>query len=126
MDLTETEDITQKWQEYTEVICKTDCHDPDNHNGRITYLESDILEYEIKWTLGCITRNKVSRGDRIPVEIFQTLKMMQLKCSTQYTTKFRKFSSGHRAGKGQVLFHSHRNAMSQTTTELHLSHTQVK
>ena len=46
MDLTEAEDIKKKWQEYTEELYKKDLHDPDNHNCVITYLESDILEYE--------------------------------------------------------------------------------
>ena len=48
MDLTEAEDIKKKWQEYTEKLYKKDLHDPDNHNGVITHLESDILEYEVK------------------------------------------------------------------------------
>ena len=49
-------------------------HDPDNHNGVITHLESDILEWEVKWTLATIIMNKVSGGDEIPVELFQILK----------------------------------------------------
>ena len=49
-------------------------HDPDNHDGVITHLEPDILEYGVKWALGSITTNKVSGGDRIPVELFQILK----------------------------------------------------
>jgi len=44
MDLTEAEDIKKRWQEYTEELCKKDLHDPDNHKGVITDLESDILE----------------------------------------------------------------------------------
>ena len=51
-----------------------DSHDPDSHNGVITHLEPDILECEVKWALGSITMNKASRGDGIPVELFQTLK----------------------------------------------------
>ena len=73
MDLTEAEDIKKRWQEYTELY-KKDLHDPDNHDGVITHLEPDILECEVKWTLGRITMNKVSRGDDIPVELFQILK----------------------------------------------------
>ena len=45
-------------------------HDPDNHDGVITHLEPDILEYEVKWALGSITTNKASGGDGIPVELF--------------------------------------------------------
>ena len=71
MDLTEAEDI-KKWQEYTELY-KKDLHDPDNHDGVITHLEPDILECKVKWALGSITTNKASRGDGIPVELFQIL-----------------------------------------------------
>ena len=58
------------WQE----LYKKDLHDPDNHDSVITLLESDILECEVKWALGIVTMNKVSGGDRIPVELFQILK----------------------------------------------------
>ena len=73
IDLTETEDIKKRWQEYTELYRK-DLHDPDNHDGVITHLEPDILECEVKWALGSITMNKASGGDGIPVELFQILK----------------------------------------------------
>ena len=48
-DLIEAEDIKKNWQEYTEELYKKDLHDPDNHDGVITHLEPDILEYEVKW-----------------------------------------------------------------------------
>ena len=51
MDLTEEEDI-KRWQEYMEELYKKDLHDPDNHDGMITHLESDILECKVKWALG--------------------------------------------------------------------------
>ena len=73
MDLTETEDIKKRCQEYTEELQKKDLHDPYNHNGVITHLEPDILECEVKWALGSITMNKASGGDRIPAELFQIL-----------------------------------------------------
>ena len=73
-DQTEAEDIKKRWQEYTEELYKKGLHDPDNHNGVITHLEPDILEYEVKWALGSITMNKASGGDEIPVELFQILK----------------------------------------------------
>ena len=72
-DLTEAEDI-KRWQEYTEELYKRNLHDPDNHHGVITHLQSDILECEIKWALGSIITNKASGGDRILVELFQVLK----------------------------------------------------
>ena len=70
MDLTEAGDIKKRWQEYTEELYKKDLHDPDNHDGVITNLESDILECEFKWALGSITMKKASIGDGIPLELF--------------------------------------------------------
>ena len=74
MDLTEAEDIKKRWQGYMEELYKKDLHDPDNHDGVITYLEPDILEWEVKWASGSITMNKGSGGDGISVELFQILK----------------------------------------------------
>ena len=73
-NLTEAEDIKNKWQEYTEELYKKDLHDPDNHDDMITHLGSDILESERKWALGSITRTKTTGRDEIPAEIFQILK----------------------------------------------------
>ena len=74
MDLTEAEDVKKRWQEYTEELYKKDLHDPDNHDGVITHLVSDILEFKVKWALESITMNKASGGDGIPVELIQILK----------------------------------------------------
>ena len=74
MDLTETEDIKKRWQEYMEELYKKDLQEPDNHDGVITHLEPDILECEVKWALESITTNKASRVDGIPVELFQILR----------------------------------------------------
>ena len=74
MDLTEAEDIKKRWQEYTEELYKKDLNYPDNHDGVITHLEPDILDWEVKWALGSITTNKASGGDGIPAELFQILK----------------------------------------------------
>ena len=79
MDLTEAEDIKKKWQEYTEELLKKDLDDPDNHNGVITHLEPDILECEVKWTLGSIRTNKASEGDGILAELLQMLKVDAVK-----------------------------------------------
>ena len=62
MELTEAEDIKKRWQECPEELYKKDLHDPDNHDGVITHLETDILECEVKWALGSITMNKASGG----------------------------------------------------------------
>ena len=70
MDLTEAEDIKNRWQVYTEELYKKGLNDPDNHEGVITHVQSDILECEVKWALGSITTNKASGGDGIPVVLF--------------------------------------------------------
>ena len=72
-DLTEAENIKNRWQEFTEELYKKDLCDPDNHDGVITHLEPEILECESKWALGSIPMNKGSGGDGIPVELFQVL-----------------------------------------------------
>ena len=79
MDLTEAEDIKNRWQEYTDELYKKDLHDPDNHDDVITNLEPDIFECEVKWALGNITTNKASGGDGILVELFQIVKDNTLK-----------------------------------------------
>ena len=63
--------------EHTEELYKKVLNDPDVHNGVVTHLEPDILECEVKWALGSITRNKASGGDGTPTKLFQILKMMQ-------------------------------------------------
>ena len=129
MDLTEAEDIKNRWQEHTEGLYKKDVHDPVNHDAVITHLEPDILECEVKWALGSITMNKASSvGDGIPVELFQIWEDNAVKMLHQYISKCGKLS-GHRTGKGQFLFQSQRKAMpmnAQTTAQLHSSHTLVK
>ena len=93
MDLTEADDIKERWQEYTELY-KNDLHDSDNHDGLITHLEPDILECEVKWALESITSNKASGGDGIPVELFQILKDDAVKVlHSIYASKFGKLSN---------------------------------
>ena len=74
MDLTEAEDIKKRWREYTEELYKKDLNDPDNNDNVIIHLEPDILEQEVKWSLGSITTNKACGGDGIPADLFQILK----------------------------------------------------
>ena len=59
---------------YTEELYKNYLHNPDNHDGVITHLEPDILDWKDKWSVGSITMDKASGGDRIPAEVFQILK----------------------------------------------------
>ena len=64
-------DIKKRWQEYKEKLYKQDLHDPDKHDGVITHLEPDILEYRVKWALGSITANKVEEM-KIQVSYFKS------------------------------------------------------
>ena len=87
------------------------------------------MVYKVKWALGIITMNKASGGDGVPVELLQFLKMMLLKCCTQYNSKFGKLSGGHKTGRGQFSFQSQGKAMTknvQTTAQLYSSHTLAK
>ena len=129
MKLTEAEDIKKRWQKYTEELYKKDLHDQDNHDGIITHLEPDILECEVKWALGSITKNKGSGGNGIPVELFQILKDGAVKVLHSICQQIQKLGSGHRTGKGQCSYQSQRKAMpknAQTTTQLHSFHTLAK
>ena len=69
MDLTEAEDTKKRWQAHTEELYNKDLHDPNNHDGVIINLESNILEFKVKWALGSITMDKASGGDGIPDEL---------------------------------------------------------
>ena len=107
MDLTEAEDIKKRWQEYTEELYKKYLHDPDNHHGLITHthLEPDILECEVKWALGSITKNKASEGDGIPAELFQILKDDAVKVLHSMSANLE--NSPVATGLEKVSFHSH-------------------
>ena len=124
--------ILRRGGKNTQKNCtKKDLHDQDNHDGVITHthLEPDILECEVRWALGSISRNKASEGDGISVELFQILKDDAVKVLPLICHQIWKISSGHRTGKGQFSFQSQRKAMTknaQTTTQLHLSHMLVK
>ena len=84
LDLTEAEDITKMWQEYTEELYKKDLYDPDNHDGMTTHLELDVLECEVQWTIGSVTTNKASGSDRITAELLKFFKDDAVKCCTQH------------------------------------------
>ena len=129
MDLKEAEDSNKRWQEYTEELYKKDLQDPDNHDGVITNLESDILECEVKWALESTTTNKASGGDGIPVELFQILKDDAVKVLHSVCQQIGKTQQWPQDWKSQFSFQSQRKAMpknAQTTTQLHSSHMLVK
>ena len=129
MDLTEAEDIKKRQQEYTEKLYKKELHDPDNHDGVITYLEPDILECEVKWALENITTNKVSGGDGIPGELFQILEDDAVKVLHSICQRIWKTQQWPQDWKSQFSFQYQRKAMpknAQTTAQQHSSHTLAK
>ena len=125
-DLTEAEDIKKRWQEYTEELYIKDLHDPENHDGMITHLETDILEWEVKWALGSITVNKASRGDGIPVELFQILKDDAVRVLHSICQQIWKTQQWPKDWKKSVFFPIPMPKNAQTTAQLHSSHTLVK
>ena len=104
MDLKEAANIKKRWQEYTEELYKKDFNDPENHNGVISHLEPGILECEVKWALGSITRNKASGDDRIPAELFQILKDDAVK--VLYSICQQIWKTAVATGLEKVSFHS--------------------
>ena len=126
MDLTKAEDIKKRLQEYTEELYKKDLNDPVNHDMLVSHLEPDILECKVKWVLGSITMNKASRGDRIPVELFQILKDDAVKVLHSIHQQIWKTQQWPRDWKRSVFIQSQRKAMpknAQTTVQLHSNHT---
>ena len=104
MDLTEAEEV-KKWQEYTEELYKNGFNDPDNHDGGITHLEPDILEYAVKQALGNTTMHKPSGDVGIPSELLQILKDDGVKLLYSICQQIWKTSSGY-TGLEEVSFHS--------------------
>jgi len=112
MDLTETEDIMKKWQEYTEELSKKNLHDPDNHDGVITHLEPDILESEVKWVLGS------------PIELFEMLKDDAVKVLHSICHHIWKTQHWPQDWKRSIFIPTPKNV--QTTAQLHSPHTLAK
>ena len=129
MDLTETEGIKKRWQEYTEGLYKKDLHNPDNHDGVISHLEPHILECKVKWALKSITTNKARGGDGIPVELFQILKDDAVKVLHSICQQIAKTQPWPQDWKRSVFIPIPKKAMpknAQITTQLHSSHSLVK
>ena len=129
MDLTEAEDIKNRWQEYTEELYKKDLNDLDNHDDVATHLKPDILECEVKWALGSITTNKPSGGDGIPVELFQILKDDVVKVLHSICQQIGKTQQWPQDWKRSVFIpipKKSNDKNDQTTAYLHSSHTLVK
>ena len=106
-DLVDIEELKKRWKEYMEERYKKDADELDYYNGMVSHPEPDILESEVQWALGSIAAaaaaaKKASGYDRIPVELFKTLKddavkVLHLICQQIWKTR----SSDHRTGKGQ-------------------------
>ena len=124
-DLTETEEIKKRWQEYTEGLYKKDLNDPDNHNGVITH----ILECEVKWALESITMNIASGGDGLPAELFQILKNDAVKVLHSICQQVWKAQQWPLDGKRAVFIPMPKERMTknvQTTVQLHSFHMQAR
>ena len=117
LDLREAEDIKKRWQEYTEEPYKIDLHDPDSHDGVIAHLESDILEYKVKWALWSIITNKASRGQILKDD---AVKVLHSICQGIWKTQ-----QCPQDWKRSVFILIQRKTMPrnvQTTAKLHSSH----
>ena len=121
---TEAEKIKKRWQEYTEELCRKGLNGLANHDGVVAHLEPDILECEVKWALGSITKNKASGGDGILAEVFQILKDDAIKVLHSICQQIWKTYQNLATGLEEVSFHS-RKAMPknvQTAVQLHSSY----
>ena len=124
-----TEDIKKRWQEYTEELYQKDLHNPDNHDGVITHLEPDILEYKVKQALGRITTKKARGGDGIPVELFQILKDNAVKVLHAIGQHIWKTQQWPQDWKMSFSFQFQKKAVPkniQTPAQLHVSHMLAK
>ena len=129
MDLTEAEDVKKRSQEYTEELYKKDLQDPDNHDCVITHLEPDILEYEVKWALGSITKKKANGGDGIPVELFLILKDDAVKVLHSICQQIWKTQQWPQAWKRSVFIPIPKKSNAKEYSNyctMHSSHTLVK
>ena len=109
------------------TMYQKDLHVPDNHDGVITHLEPDILEWEVKWALGSISTNKASEGDGIPVELFQILKDAAAKVLHSVCQQIWKTAVA--TGLERLIFipiPQKGNAKEYSTAQLHSSHTLAK
>ena len=114
---------------YTEEQYKKDLHDPDNHDAVITHLEPDILECEVKRSVGSISTNKANGDDGIPLELFQILKDDAVKVLHSKCHQIWKPQQWPQDWKRSFSFQSQRKAMpknAQTTAQLHSSHMLAK
>ena len=105
-ELTEADEIKKRLQKYTEELYKKGLNDPDNHDGVVTHLEPDILEYKVKWVLGSITSSKASGGEADAIELFKILKDDAVKVLHSVCQQIWKTHNGHKTGKGQFSFQS--------------------
>ena len=115
-DRTEAEEI-KRWQEYTELY-KKGLNGPDNHNNVITHLEQDILEWEVKWSLGTIIMNKASGSDRILVGLFKIAKYDAVKLLHSICQQIKKMQQWPQGWKKSVFIPSQRREMPKSVQTL--------
>ena len=127
MDLTEAEDIKKRWQEYTEKLYKKDLHNPDIHDGMITHLEPDILDWEVTWAVENNTTTKASGGGEIPVELFKILKDdVVLHSICQQIWKTRQWPQDWKRSVFIPISNKSNVNYAQTTAQLYSSHMLAK
>ena len=124
-DLTEAERLRRGGKNTQKNYKKNVLNDPDNHNTMVTHLEQDILEYEVKWSLGSITTNKPSGGDGIPVELFQILKDAAVKVLHSICQQIWKTQQWPQDQKRSIFIPIPKKCNikeCETTTQFHSSH----
>ena len=97
--LVDAEEIRKRWKEQMKELYKKDPNELDYYDGVVSHPEPDILECEVGWALGNTAVNKASECDRIPVELFKTIKDDSIKVLHSICQQIWKTSIGHRTGK---------------------------
>ena len=123
------EEIQKRWQAFTEELYKKGLKDPDNHDGVVTRLESDIRKCEVKRALESMTVNKASGGDGVPAELFQILKDDAVKVLHSICLQIWKTQQWPQDLKRSVFIPIPKKGNAKeclNTTQLHSSHTLVK
>ena len=123
-DLVDAEEIKKRWKEYMEKLYKKDLNELDYYDGMVSHPELDILECEVKWTLGSTVIYKASGYHETSAELFKSLKDDAIKVLHSICQQIRKMRGGHRTGKGQSLSQFPRRLVAKnvlTIRQLHSS-----
>ena len=122
LDLADTEEIKERWKEYTEELYKKDLDELDYYDGVVSHPEPDILECKVKWALRSMAVNKASGSDEIPAELFKSLKDDAIKVLHSLCQQIWKTQQCHRTGKGQSSSQLPRRAIPKNVLTIRQSH----